>query len=54
MKKYTLVLALGLLTTAAVTATVLANKEPEKKVVKAKKAEQKKSCTRDKTSCLFM
>jgi hypothetical protein len=56
MKKYTLVLAMGLLTTAAVTATVLANKEPQKKEVKVKevkKVEKKKSCSREKTSCFF-
>ncbi|HZH95698.1 MAG TPA: hypothetical protein VEY06_07425 [Flavisolibacter sp.] len=56
MKKYTLVLAMGLLTTAAVTATVLANKEPVKKEVKVKevkKVEKKKSCSREKTSCFF-
>ena len=54
MKKYVLVLAVGLLGTAAVTATVLSNKEPKKKdVAKEKKLDKKKKCEK-KSSCFFM
>ena len=54
MKKYILVLAVGLLGTAAVTATVLSNKDTKKKeTVKEKKVEKKKKCER-KASCFFM
>jgi len=55
MKKYVLVAAAGLLTTVAVTATVLSTTEPKKKEVKKeiKKVEKKKNCSRYKSSCLF-
>lgn len=54
MKKYVLVVAAGLLTTAAVTATVLSNKEPKKSEVKeVKKVEKKKECTKTRTNCFF-
>jgi predicted small secreted protein len=55
MKKYLLVAGLGLLTTVAVTATVLSTTEPKKKAVKkeVKKVEKKKECTRTKSNCFF-
>lgn len=47
MKKYVLVCAAGLLTTAAVTATMISTKEPKKGEVKeSKKVEKKKQCSR--------
>jgi hypothetical protein len=54
MKKYLLVVAAGLLTTAAVTATVLDEKDAKNKAAKeTKKIEKKKSCNKEKTSCFF-
>ena len=57
MKKYFLAGAIGLFTTAAVTATVIStnNIDPKKKEVKkeTKKVEKKKSCTKTRTNCFF-
>ena len=56
MKKYILILGAALLTTAAVTATVLSNKAPEaKKKVECTQKMQKKTCTKAmKQSCTKM
>lgn len=52
MKKYILVVSAALLTTAAVTATVLSNGKPtvKKEVKETKKVEKKKTCER---KCFF-
>jgi hypothetical protein len=53
MKKYLLAGAVGLFTTAAVTATVLStnNIDPKKKEVK--KETKKKQCAKKRTDCFF-
>lgn len=56
MKKMVLIAALGLLTTAGVTAAVLSNKKSEKKakkecVYKKDATAKKKNCTRSKIAC---
>jgi len=55
MKKYILVVSAALLTTAAVTATVLTNGKPKaaaKKEVKCTKMEKKNHCSKmDRTHC---
>ncbi len=51
MKKYLLILAVGLLSTAAVTAAMLS--DGNTKVKKEKKMEKKKQCVKEKKSCFF-
>ncbi|HVE61964.1 MAG TPA: hypothetical protein VNA26_09100 [Chitinophagaceae bacterium] len=53
MKKYILVAATVLFTSAAVTATVLASKEKPAVKKEVKKVEKKKSCTKVNTHCFF-
>lgn len=52
MKKYLLILGIGLLSTAAVTAAMIDNTD-KKEIKKEKKIEKKKQCTKVKKSCFF-
>jgi hypothetical protein len=52
MKKYLLILAIGLFSTAAVTASMIDSAD-KKEVKKEKKQTEKKQCTKVKRSCIF-
>jgi hypothetical protein len=52
MKKYLLIAAVGLLTTAGVTATVLSGKNKKTNKEVSKKSDMKKQCSRyEKSAC---
>lgn len=52
MKKYLLILGIGLFSTAAVTASMVGSTD-KKEIKKEKKVEKKKQCTKMKRSCFF-